>query len=327
MGRISNLSPIVIFAYRRNIDKTIESLLSNTLAKESELFIFSDGYKNINDKNDVLDVRRSLKQINGFKSITIYESEKNKGLANSIIDGSTKIINNYGRTIVLEDDLIVSIDFLEYMNEALNRYEINKNIWSITGYSPNIENINSSKDLYLSPRGSSWSWATWKDRWDIIDWKITDFNNIKNDKILQDKFNLGGDDLYKMLELQMLGKIDSWAIRWVYNQFKVNMYTIYPTRSKITNNGFTDGKGTHNNIQNDKWLVEINHTKIDFTDLDIDENIINKFKLFYDLSLKTKIGFFLKKYGMYNAAKKVYRLVIKLKNIKEDIKWKNINIK
>ena len=184
MTEPSVIAPIALFVYSRpwHTQQTIEALQKNVLASESDLFIFSDAPKNPEVDATVQEVREYIKTVDGFKSVSIVERDENFGLANSIIDGSTKIINNYGRTIVLEDDLIVSIDFLEYMNEALNRYEINKNIWSITGYSPNIENINSSKDLYLSPRGSSWSWATWKDRWDIIDWKITDFNNIKNDK-------------------------------------------------------------------------------------------------------------------------------------------------
>ena len=307
----NNLAPIVVFAYRRlDIKNLLDSLLKNNLSKDSVLIIFSDGSKNKDDLNDVNLVRQYLTTIKGFKSIEVVESDINKGLANSVIDGVTKIINRYGRIIVLEDDLIVSNNFLSYINEALCFYRSNEKIWSVTGYGPNLPDLDTyEQDVYLSVRASSWSWATWKDRWNKIDWEIKDFDDLKNDAKLKKKFNSGGNDLYKMLELQMLGKIDSWAIRWTYNQFKYGMYTIYPKKSQISNNGFSDGVGIHNNTKNDKWVVNIDDKKICFYDVKIDNNIAEKFKQFYNLGVKTEIGYFFKKYGMYNVAKSLYKEV------------------
>ena len=110
----SSVSPIIIFVYKRDIQKTINSLLNNNISKDSDLYIFSDGNKNNEDLIDVELVRKKIKLIEGFKSLTIIESDKNKGLANSIIAGVSKIINKYGKVIVVEDDLIVSNDFLQY---------------------------------------------------------------------------------------------------------------------------------------------------------------------------------------------------------------------
>ncbi len=254
--------PIVVFTYRRNIDELLTSLLSNDLSKKSNLYIFSDGYKNNIDKKDVLLVRKNLKLINGFHSIEIIESETNKGLAKSVIDGVTEILNKYEKVIVLEDDLIVSNNFLTYMNEALNFYKYEENIWSISGYTPCLDYLNNyEKDIFLAFRANSWGWATWKNRWEKIDWDIKDWDSFKKDSILIDKFNRGGDDLFKMLEVQMLGKIDSWAIRWCYNQFKYNSFTIYPTKSRVVNIGF-DSMGTHNSDGSERWDTQISNEKI-----------------------------------------------------------------
>ena len=165
--------PVIIFCYRRKIDKLINSLLKNKEAKETELFIFSDGFKSEIDKKDVINIRESLKKISGFKLVHIVESDKNKGLANSIIEGTTKVINKFAKTIVLEDDLIVSSHFLDYMNRSLSLYQNKKNIWSVSGYSPVIPQLNNyKKEVYLSLRSSSWGWATWADRWNKVDWSI-----------------------------------------------------------------------------------------------------------------------------------------------------------
>ena len=304
----NHFSPIVLFTYRRIAKETIESLLKNSLAEKSELFIFSDGYKNEINKKDVLGVRKYLKTINGFKNITIIEREKNWGLAKNIINGVTRIINDYGKLIVLEDDLIVSSDFLEYMNEALEFYEKDKRIWSISGYTPNLKCLeNYDKDVYLSVRANSWGWATWKDRWGSIDWDIKDWEEFKKDKIAIKRFNLGGNDMFKMLELQMLGKIDSWAIRWCYNQFKQKKYTVYPKYSKLRNVGF-DSVGTHNNTTGfEKWDVETSDRKVKFEYVEVDETIIKCSKDFYDIGIQTKIGYFLRKYGGYQIVKKIIK--------------------
>lgn len=306
------LSPIVLFSYRRIPNRTIESLLKNSLAIESELYIFSDGHKNEVDKQDVLEVRKHLKKIDGFKNITLIESSNNKGLANSIIEGVTKIIDEYGKVIVLEDDLIVSNDFLEYINGALDFYEKDGKIWSIAGYAPELPCLKESRDeLYLSPRGSSWGWATWRDRWQTVDWNVTDWQEFKKDKEAIERFNLGGNDMYKMLELQMLGKLDSWAIRWCYSQFRQEKYTIYPVKSKIINDGFSDNKGTHNSGSYEKLTMKLNHEAVKFQKLKLKEKIVECFKLFHNLSLKTQIGYTLKKFGGYQLTKKFMNIKLK----------------
>lgn len=297
------ISPIVIFTYRRNIDKLIESLLKNNLAKESELFIFSDGYKSDRDKADVLEVRKNLKNITEFKQVHIKESSTNKGLASSVIEGASSVLKKYGKVIVLEDDLIVADNFLNYMNEALEYYKNDKKIWSISGYTPDLKCLNSyDKDVFLSVRACSWGWATWSDRWEKIDWEIKDWPEFTKDIKAIEKFNLGGNDMFTMLKMQMLGKIDSWAIRWCYNQFKYNTYTIYPSKSKLRNNGF-DTVGTHNSTGKERWSVNVSIKDVKFEEIILDENIVQCFKNKYDMKLKTRIGYFLKEYGGYKFVK------------------------
>jgi hypothetical protein len=308
----NKLAPIVLFTYRRVPKETIESLLQNELSSQSELFIYSDGYKTDADKNDVVEVREYLKTIKGFKSVTIKEAEKNKGLASSIIGGVSDVVNKYGKVIVLEDDLIVSSNFLEYMNDALEFYKSDDRIWSISGYGPKLPCLeNYDKDLYLSPRASSWGWASWKDRWNSVDWDVKDFKNLKHDKHMRKQFEFGGDDMYKMLELQMLGKIDSWAIRWCYSQFLQKKYTVYPVKSKIVNDGFNDAKGTHNSGSSIKWDVKASDEKVKFEKLEVDFKIVECFGKYHNLKLFTKVGYFLKKYGGYNFVKKLLKRISK----------------
>ena len=128
--------PIILFVYNRpwHTRQTVKALQKNELAGRSDLFIFSDGPKDEQTEKAVQKVREYIHTIDGFQTVTIREREENWGLANSIIDGVTQIVNEYGRVIVLEDDLMTSPFFLRYMNDALNLYECEEKVISIHGY-------------------------------------------------------------------------------------------------------------------------------------------------------------------------------------------------
>ncbi len=230
-------------------------MLLNNIAVTSDLIIYSDGAKTESDKVIIKEIRTYLKAISGFKTITIHESCKNKGLANSIIEGVTDVINRHGKVIVLEDDLIVSQNFLAFMNKALDFYELNNKVFSVSGYGLKVAlPKNYEYDVYFTHRGLSWGWATWKDRWDNVDWDVKDFEQLKEDKLVKKKFAQGGTDLFPMLKKQMENNLDSWAIRWFYSQFKNNLFTVFPTISKVKNVGF-DVDATHTNVYNRYKIV------------------------------------------------------------------------
>lgn len=291
------IAPVIIFVYTRpeHTKKTIESLAKNRLAKETEVFIFSDAPKNEEAFEKVKRVREYIDLLPDrklFKSVDIRKAEKNKGLANSVISGVTEVINKYGKAIVVEDDLVSSPDFLEYMNEALDFYENDKQIWSISGYTFKIDiPPNYKSDVYLSYRGCSWGWGTWSDRWNMVDWDVKDYAEFKSNKRLRSKFNRGGLDMADMLDAQMQGKIDSWAIRWCYAQSKADMLTVYPVVSRIKNIGL-DGTGTHSGITT-KYDAILSDGKIKcvFDKPGLEPQIIKSFKNHFG----TELDFFVVK--------------------------------
>lgn len=244
------LAPIILFVYNRkdHTAHTLEALKQNKLAAESSLFIFSDGAKSEEETEKIEDVRRLLyhyQKGNSFKNVQIAETKSNRGLAASVISGVTKIISEYGKAIVLEDDIVTAPDFLIYMNKALEYYEKDQRIWSISGYTLEMKSLKKYRQpVYFGYRASSWGWGTWKDRWELVDWEMKDYPDFIQDPERCKKFNRGGEDMCKMLACQMEGKIDSWAIRWCYHQSKRNMLTVYPSVSYVRNIG-CDGSGTH----------------------------------------------------------------------------------
>ncbi|ANH83738.1 hypothetical protein A8C56_06240 [Niabella ginsenosidivorans] len=249
------LAPICLFVYNRlaKTKQTVEALQKNFLANKSDLFVFSDGPKNEAAKSNVNEVRSYLGTITGFKSIVIYESENNKGLANSIIDGVTLIVSKYDKVIVLEDDLITVPGFLDFMNAGLDFYTDDPNVFSISGFVFDIKKRKDYEyDVFFTKRHCSWGWAIWKDRWSEIDWSVSDYWEFKKNRALQHQFKDIGADLVKALNKQQRGETNSWAIRCNYHQSKKQTYTVYPIKSKVINIGFGDD-ATHTRQRFNKY--------------------------------------------------------------------------
>ena len=291
-------SPVVIFTYRKvePLKHTIKALQNNFLAKESDLFIFSDGFKNDQDAPDVEHVRNYLKTISGFKSITIKEARKNTGLAASIINGVTEILGLYGKIIVLEDDLITSPNFLNWMNQALDHFKNETSVHSISGFTVPMNLLPGYIfDNYVTKRASSWGWATWINRWDKVDWEVQDYGAFSKNSRAKREFNKMGSDMSAMLRKQMEGKINSWAIRWCFHQFKEGQISIYPVVSKVTNIGFGEA-ATHTKGYEDRYRTRLDDgskTSFNFDPkLQLKDHFIKQFTSTY--SLKTRIYYKIK---------------------------------
>jgi len=299
---MNELAPICLFTYNR-IEETIQTvsaLKKNYLAKESDLIIFSDGHKDESTKKKVTEIRNYLKTVTGFKTVKIKESEINKGLANSIIHGVSEVIYKYGKTIVLEDDLITTPNFLNFMNQALDFYKDDDTIQSINGFSLKINN---PENIYFHKRTFPWGWATWKNVWsqrlfdkDYIQNKITD-----NPKLLK-KFNkICGNDMASMLQDSMSGVNSSWYVRWVFNHFSNNKYSVYPTLSKVVNIGFMyesthcNGINTYISELDNKFNMSFTFVKLKELDKDMNKEFLRYFKKSYKLFFR--IGLLKNLYG------------------------------
>ncbi len=283
--------PIALFVYNRpnHTKKTIEFLLKNTGIEKTDLYVFSDGPKCDKEVQKVDDVRKIVRGIKGFNKIEIIEHLSNSGLANNIIDGVSHVFKSHDSIIVLEDDLLVSSGFIEYIIYTLCYYK-NAPVTSISAYSPPLSiPKNYQYSTFFMPRICSWGWATWKNKWLEVDWNISDFDDFITDKKQRLRFQRGGNDTSVMLLKQKLGLINSWAIRFNYFCFKKGEYCVYPIKSLVSNIG-VDGSGTHMG-SNSKYNVSIAES-VSIKNLCSHEkqstNIQNSFRKFYNPSIYRK---------------------------------------
>lgn len=268
---MQNFAPIALFVYNRpeHTRRTIKFLQQNLLAEESRLYIFSDAAKNPNNQSLVAEVREIIHSVEGFKHVEIIERKSNLGLANSIIDGVSRLVKEYGKVIVFEDDLISSMYTLQYFNDALIRYQDEEKVMHIGAYMYPLKEENLPETFFYRA-ATSWGWATWDRAWKNfepdIDLIISRFDQEKKHRFTID----GTMNFWKQIQEFKSGKNNSWAIRWYASIFLKGGLTLNPSKSLINNIGH-DGTGIHSGM-NDIYHVIINPQPIQSFPEKIEEN-------------------------------------------------------
>lgn len=260
---MSACAPIILFVYNRpdHVKETWTALQACPEARESHLYVFSDGPKNEKAVSAVESVRATVSELTNvlpFGQVTVVESPVNKGLAASVIGGVTEVMKAQGRAIVLEDDCRVSPHFLTYMNRCLDFYATDSSVGAIAGYVPTLNlPADYTADVFATYRSCSCAWATWADRWADVDWELSNFGAFCSDPANIKRLNLNGDDRFLRLYRQTMGNGTSWSVRFGMHLVKNNWLTVYPRYSYIENIG-CDASGVHSTEEDaDKMAVDL----------------------------------------------------------------------
>ncbi len=272
------LAPIILFVFNRpeHTRKTLLSLKENELAKDSLLIIYVDGLKfnsteEQKERNEA--VKKVIREEVWCKEVVIIESENNKGLAKSIVDGVTENVRKYGKVIVLEDDLITDRFFLKFMNDGLDMYEFEDSVACISGYIYPVKNI--LPNTFFIKGADCWGWATWERSWNLYDDNGSRLLEQLEDKKLSFDFNFFNSYPYiDMLKDQIDKKNNSWAILWYASAYLRNKLTLYPGKSLIQNIGI-DGSGIHSGESN-LFDVEILNQEVILEKIPVLENVSAK---------------------------------------------------
>lgn len=263
---MDSLAPIILFVYNRpwHTEQTLNALSQNELADESVLYIYSDGQKE-NAKQEDLEkiqrVREMIRTKKWCKEVHIIESEENKGLADSIIDGVTEIVNKHGKIIVLEDDIVTSRGFLKYMNDALNLYENEERVMHISGYMFPVKARLPETFFYNAT--SSWGWATWKMSWNYLDTNTKYLYNTLKERNLFEKFDYKNRyGFLRQLSDNIDNKLSTWAIKWHTSVFLKNGLSLHPHQSLVNNIGH-DSSGNNCGVSDRfSWPLLCNNIKV-----------------------------------------------------------------
>ena len=267
-------APIILFAYNRpeHTAQTIQALANNALANQSLLYIFCDGEKasaSEENKKNIKLVRELAHSVVGFANVSVIERVHNFGLAKSVMQGVSEVMDKHGKAIILEDDLVTSPFFLTFMNEALDKYEADERVISIHGYVyPTKEAL---PETFFLRGADCWGWATWKRGWDLLNPNGHELLAMIESNGWSTAFEYNNSFPYmRMLRNQIAGKISSWAILWYASAFVQQKLTLYPGHSLVSNIG-ADGEGTHVSATHD-FDVQLWNQKIALEDIPVEHS-------------------------------------------------------
>jgi GR25 family glycosyltransferase involved in LPS biosynthesis len=282
-------SPIALFVYNRpwHTQQTIEALQQNALADQSVLYIYSDAAKNSSSKKQVEEVRELISKVSGFKKVRVIKQTINQGLANSIINGVTEIVNRHGKVIVLEDDIVTSKYFLQFMNESLRLYQNKNSVHSISGCNYPVELKEIKENIYFLRIPLCWGWATWKDRWDHFDKNLKEVKSTPKDIVKYMNFD-NTHDYFSQAIKNYKCELNTWFIFWYLLSAKNKTLTLFPKTTLVNNIGH-DGSGE--NCGNSRVFNQnVTGKKITVKVVDIEENeyAVKQHKLFF-VSLKPSL--------------------------------------
>lgn len=300
-----DLAPIVLFVYNRPLhtQQTLDALSSNDLADQSVLYIYADGPKYGSSKEQlkaINETRNLIRSRKWCKEVHLIERERNVGLANNILEGVTNVVNKHGKVIVLEDDLVTSVGFLKYMNDALNIYQTEQSVMHISGYIYTNNNLE-QQTLFLNIL-SCWGWGTWKRAWEHYVHDINIHLSRLNTRRKVNKFNIEGDaDFYSQLVQNREGKIYSWAVRWYASWLHNKGYSLFPYRSLVKNIGH-DGSGVHCGSNSGFNSDTVNYV------------VVNKIPIKENIYVRKKINSFYKSRSSFQASDLKSKLIRTIKN-------------
>lgn len=238
-------APVALFAYNRprHLERVLEALRRNPEAADSDLIIFSDAAQNPAASAAVEEARRIARSAAGFRTLRVVERQENFGLARSIISGVSELTGSFGRAVVLEDDLLPSPNFLRYVNDALLEYQDDARVVSVHAYVYPVKEP--LPETFFLRGADCWGWATWARGWQVFEPDGRRLLEEIKARRLGDEFDLDGSYPYvRMLEDQIEGRNDSWAVRWHAAAFLRGLLTLYPGRSQVQNIG-ADGSGSN----------------------------------------------------------------------------------
>ena len=246
MTSASQKTPLAFFAYNRPVHtaRALDALAECQRRDEFEFFFFSDGPKTAEAEAGVSEVRRVLAENAGRFSARVIERPVNLGLAKSIVDGVGQLCSSHGRVVVLEDDLMVSPDFLHFMASALDRYAEVHEVMQVGAYTI-APPSDRATHAYLLPVTSTWGWGTWDRAWKKFSWTPKGWPAARSDQAWVSRFEINGAGKYiAMLEDRLAGRNDSWGILWWYAVSQNKGEVVYPVQTLVSNEGF-DGSGVH----------------------------------------------------------------------------------
>jgi hypothetical protein len=226
--------PVILFAYARpvHLARVLACLRENRVGR---LYAFSDGARADSDGAKVAEVRTLLRAVD-WCEVVLVERASNLGLGRNVLSGISEVVAKEPGFIVWEDDLICVPGCLAWLQAALECYQGDPRVMSVTGWThPDVAPSGLADRPYFDGRAECWVWGTWSDRWKGIgeSTALEFMAEAEGRGIARSAY---GSDLPAMAAAEV--KRNLWAVRWLYAHLARGKLCLRPPWSMVEHIGF-----------------------------------------------------------------------------------------
>lgn len=295
INKISRLkTPILIICFNRP-QYVLNQIASLKNVSPEKIYLFSDGARNMEEENKVNEVRNLyLSNIQWECEIKTNFQNNNLGCSEGPIKAMKWFFHNETKGLILEDDIIPTTDFFNFIDFMLDYYADNKKIISISGCNLN----HNTSHVFYSKIMNMWGWGTWSDRFDLIDFELNNYKNLRfkqlslTYKLRRTFFDIDiewANHWKRILDKTIKNDKNTWwDYQFIYNQIHYNKLSVFPPRNLIENVGF-ENDATHTS-NNEAFLSKLKPQELP-NPIYIPRKIVAD-NFFYEVCIKNKWAFY-----------------------------------
>lgn len=219
-------------------------------AKPRTLYFYSN--KGREEKTDEVArneiIRSYIKEIDWECNLHTWFRDEYVDVYTSLLGAKQWAFKNEDRLIMLEEDCLASLAFFEFCDHFLELYKDDMRINFVTGNNYAIGYHENDVDHYITRSIHHHGWATWKDRWDMIDFNMMPEDIVYTGDLKKYYHNVFSRYLYfrrHYLGLhEFILQTKCWDFIKVFNQIKDKTYGVTPIYNLVQNVGVN---GVHEN--------------------------------------------------------------------------------
>lgn len=240
-------NPVLFMTFARP-DYAEKSFSAIKAAQPKKLYFYSNKAR-VDREDEVArnnKVRELINQVDWDCDLHVWKRNEYVDVYTSLLGAKQWAFKNEDTLIMLEEDCFAGKAFFQFCDYFLEKYKDDLRVNFITGNNYAVNFKKSNRDHYVTRSIHHHGWATWKNRWNNIDWNMMPLDII-NDGSLKRYYS---DDLPQFFYYErmmraltpFINETHCWDFVKVFNQIKTATFAITPLFNLVQNIGL---KGVH----------------------------------------------------------------------------------
>jgi hypothetical protein len=251
-------TPVAMFVFKRP-DTTRRVFKAIANVRPARLLLIADGSRpgNAREAEACQQVRDIVARVDWPCEVSTNFAESNLGCQERMISGLNWVFSLVEEAIILEDDCLPDASFFPFCQQLLERYRGDGRIAYISGCNLVEKYLNTSYSYFFSQIGGIWGWATWRSEWQRYDRHLSDWPELRSEKMLSEIFDQPKAVAFWTRIFDAMHENrgpDTWDYQWFYTCLINNSLIAVSGVNLVTNIGFGQD-ATHTTAEDARFML------------------------------------------------------------------------